>query len=690
MMRTRSISRGYSTLRRTSRRVCPFSILIPFVQTDSVQILDALLEVRPFTFALDVAALASRREYLNLDKWLADNVTAHGADFLHAVIAFLDIKMESEKATRISDPPVDHRTMPLSPQTITTFLRVLRNNSSIMRESDVDYCLDIRNACLQIHPRLMNVIPGSDAEPGISVVSYSAEIEAEVDGIYKQMYDEQISIDDVIALLQRNKESTNPRDHEIFSCMLHFLFDEYRFFQSDYPPRELAMTGYLFGSLIQYQLVDYIPLGIAIRYVVDALHCAPETKLFKFGIQALSRFESRLAEWQPLCQALFKIPHLLETRPDLAAAIHRAIANASEHSSNIDLRLGSGPAVEPPPVFNAVQSDPVEGESEQPTEEVSDKILFIVNNLAPSNFESKISEMREHFKEQFSWWFANYLVDQRVSTEPNNHQLYLRLLDALDMPLLLRFVLNETFVKSASLLNSEKTLNSSSERTILKNVGSWLGKITLARDRPIKHKNLSFKDLLIEGYEHGRLTVAIPFVCKTLEPCANSKVFRPPNPWLMAVISLLAELYHFAELKSILKFEIELLCKALEIDLDGVQATTILRNRPLADTLTGTGLPGYVGIDALPMGDYGGLPGSESQMTLLGPASPSESQRALGAHIENILSSLLPLVQISPQYQPLHTNQSFKRAVQMAVDRAVREVSFFCGTLPRTSTEQAL
>ena len=660
-------------MRRTSRYVCV--LLFTFSSLNWLsQILDALLEVRPFTFALDVAALASRREYLNLDKWLADNVTTHGADFLHAVITFLDIKMESEKATRISDPAVDHRTMPLSAQTITIFLRVLRNSSSIMRENDVDYCLDVRNACLQIHPRLMNLVPGSDAEPGISVVSYSAEIEAEVDGIYKQMYDEQISIDDVIALLQRNKESTNPRDHEIFSCMLHFLFDEYKFFQSYYPPRELAMTGYLFGSLIQYQLVDYIPLGIAIRYVVDALNCAPETNLFKFGIQALSRFDSRLAEWQPLCQALLKIPHLLEARPDLAAAIHRAIANASEHSSTIDLRLGSGPAIEPPPVFNAVQPDPVEGEPERPTEEVSDKILFIVNNLAPSNFESKLTEMREHFKEQFSWWFANYLVDQRVSTEPNNHQLYLRFLDALDIPLLFRFVLNETFLKSASMLNSEKTLNSSAERAILKNVGSWLGKITLARDRPIKHKNLSFKDLLIEGYEHGRLTVAIPFVCKTLEPCASSKVFRPPNPWLMAVISLLAELYHFAELKSILKFEIELLCKALNIDLDSVQATTILRNRPLADTLTGNGLPTYVGIDSLPMGDYGGLPGSESQMALLGPTSPSESQRALGAHIENILSSLLPLVQISPQYQSLHANPGFKRAVQMAVDRAVREV----------------
>jgi CCR4-NOT transcription complex subunit 1 len=83
--------------------------------------------VRPFAFALDVAALASRREYLNLDKWLADNVTAHGAEFLHAVIAFLDAKMEGEKAARISDPAGESRTMTLNPLTITIFLRMLRN-----------------------------------------------------------------------------------------------------------------------------------------------------------------------------------------------------------------------------------------------------------------------------------------------------------------------------------------------------------------------------------------------------------------------------------------------------------------------------------------------------------------------------------------------------------------------------------
>ncbi|KAH9951492.1 Not1-domain-containing protein [Amylocystis lapponica] len=643
-----------------------------------LKILESLLEVRPFTFALDVAALASRREYLNLDKWLMDNVTAHGADFLHSVIAFLDLKMESEKATRVSDPAVEHRTMPLNPQTITIFLRVLRNSSSIMHESDVDYCLEVRNACLQIHPRLMNLVPGSDAEPGFSVVSYSPEIEAEVDGIYKQMYDEQITIDDVIGLLQRNKASTNSRDHEIFSCMLHFLFDEYKFFQSFYPPRELAMTGYLFGSLIQYQLVDYIPLGIAIRYVLDALNCPPDTNLFKFGIQALARFESRLSEWQPLCQALLRIPHLLEAQPGLAASIQRAIANAGDDSgATVDLRtLIVLPAPDPVPVFTAIQPDRLEGETDVPPEEVTDKILFIVNNLAPSNFDSKLADMRDQFQEQYCRWFAHYLVDQRVSTEPNNQQLYLRFLDALDNFPLSPLIQHETLIKSAALLNSEKTMQSASERTILKNIASWLGMITLARDRPIKHRNLSFKDLLIEGYDNGRLIVAIPFVCETLKPCAKSKVFKPPNPWLMAVISLLAELYHFAELKLNQKFEIEMLCKCLDIDLDTVQVTTVLRSRPLNDTLAGPPLPDYVGdIDSLPMGGYDPAQmQGDGQVLPMGPASPSDTQRVLDAHIENILSSILPLVTINSQLAPLNTNPTFKRAVQMAIDRAVREI----------------
>lgn len=293
-------------------------------------------------------------------------------------------------------------------------------------------------------------------------------------------------------------------------------------------------------------------------------------------------------------------------------------------------------------------------------------------------FDSKLSEMQEQFQDAYARWFANYLVDQRISTEPNNHTLYLRFLDALNRERLSKFVLQETFIKSATMLNADRTLQSSAERVTLKNVGAWLGTITLARDCPIKHKNLSFKELLMEGYDNGRLIVAIPFVCKTLEPCAKSSVFRPPNPWLMAVVSLLAELYHFAELKLNLKFEIEVLCKGLDIDLDAVEATTILRNRPIADTLAGPPLPEYVSdIDSLPIGGYDPAAApihDDPQVLALGPSSPADSQRAVGAHIEAILSTLALHIQINPQLAPLHVNHVFKRAVQLAIDRAVREV----------------
>jgi CCR4-NOT transcription complex subunit 1 len=76
----------------------------------------------------------------------------------------------------------------------------------------------------------------------------------------------------------------------------------------------------------------------------------------------------------------------------------------------------------------------------------------------------------------------------------------------------------------------------------------------------------------MDAVASNRLIVAIPFVCKILEQCKSSKVFRPPNPWLMALLGFLAELYTFAELKLNLKFEIEVMCKNADFDLKGIHA----------------------------------------------------------------------------------------------------------------------
>lgn len=43
-----------------------------------------LLNGTPFAFVIDLAALASRREYLKLDKWLTDKIREHGVSFCQA------------------------------------------------------------------------------------------------------------------------------------------------------------------------------------------------------------------------------------------------------------------------------------------------------------------------------------------------------------------------------------------------------------------------------------------------------------------------------------------------------------------------------------------------------------------------------------------------------------------------------
>ncbi|BGP66545.1 CCR4-NOT core subunit cdc39 [Rhodotorula toruloides] len=694
-----------------------------------LKMLDQILELRPFVLALDLAALASRREYLNLDKWLTGQIQQHGGQLVRATLEFVGHKVQHELRRQELDHPPEPTTLALNAATIAIFMRVLRAHHELFTGNDVELFKEVRTQCLQLHPRLMNFSPkNSESEPGMAVTSFSPEIEAECDALYKRMYEQEISVDKVVTALRQAKDSDNQHDHEFFACFLHGLFDEHRFFNT-YPPKELALTASLFGDLIQYHLIDFVPLGIAVRYVLDALRNPPDSNWFRFGIQALARFQSRLSEWPQLAHSILSIPHVQQLHPEVANTAREALLQreGGENGSSLG-GLDVGPEQELPREperlpFSAIHVEESGGDPEAPDEQTSDKILFIVNNLAPSNFETKVKDMVSRMEPLHFAWFAHYLVAQRVSIEPNNHQLYQQFLEALKMPKLVKRVLHETFVKLATLLNSDKTVQSSTERTLLKNLGSWLGGLTLAKDKPIRHSNIAFKQLLIEGYDSNRLIVAIPFVCKVLEQCSKSRVFRPPNPWLMAILRLLVELYQFAELKLNLKFEIEVLCKSLDVDLKDVEPTEILRNRSKelaaqqaaaaqaqAAVLPGqqggvpqtsvelalanfaqqqqqAGAGGHLGQDvdehglrtgfasaahhALPAA---GAPGEAARLPpMLGVNQPGYSlslQDTVSAALQNLPS----LVVFNSQLPMFTSNPALKRLICLAIDRAVREI----------------
>ncbi|GAA5970047.1 hypothetical protein JCM3765_004764 [Sporobolomyces pararoseus] len=691
--------------------------------------LDEILDnLRPFELVLDMAALASRREYLNLDKWLTSQIKSHGGGLVRATLEFVGHKVGHELNRQEMEISTEPTTLAFNAATIAIFMRVLRANHELFTGTDVELFKEVRTQCLQLHPRLMNFSPkNSDSEPGMSVTTFSPEIEAECDALYKRMYEQEIPVDKVVSALRQAKDSDNAHDHEFFACFLHGLFDEHRFFNT-YPLNELSLTAYLFGDLIQYHLIDFIPLGIAVRYVLDALRNPPDSNWFRFGIQALARFQGRLSEWPQLAHSILSIPHVQQLHPEVANKARQALVQreggengAGDLPGGVRESAGPGAFDQEPPAhpervaFTAIHVDTDGGDPEAPDENTSDKILFIVNNLAPSNFDNKVKDMMDRIEPNHFAWFAHYLVAQRVSIEPNNHQLYQQFLDALKMPLLVKRVLYETFVKLSTLLNSEKTVQSSTERTLLKNLGSWLGGLTLAKDKPIRQNNIAFKQLLIEGYDSERLIVAIPFVCKVLEQCAKSRVFRPPNPWLMAILRLLVELYQAANLKLNLKFEIEVLCKSLDIDIKDVEPTDLLRNRPTAKDLAAAqqsqaaaalvaaqqasqqqpadlalaslAAQGHLQHDVDEHGLRSGFgPTSAAHHAL--PAAGTEHARQplmLGVNqpgyslslqdtVSAALQSLPNLVVFNPQLSLFASNNSLRRLVCVAIDRAIREI----------------
>ena len=135
-----------------------------------------------------------------------------------------------------------------------------------------------------------------------------------------------------------------------------------------------------------------------------------------------------------------------------------------------------------------------------------DKVHFIVNNISLANMAEKAREVLPSLAEQWPW-FAVYLVVKRASIEPNFHSLYISLLDAVDDKQLFRLVLDASFSNVKALLSSNKVKTNSGERSLLKNLGSWLGQLTIARNQPVLMRDLDIKGLILESYQTGHMIV---------------------------------------------------------------------------------------------------------------------------------------------------------------------------------------
>ena len=730
-------------------------------------------------FSIAIAFVMADSEYLQLKPWLVEKLSqkATSSVFAAAMISYI-AKTHTSAAPRGGDgegaPLVSIENIAISLQILQALdgsvlsQPLLPSDGSQASGKTIGESLKaVVEHCLAAHPTLR----GSVASPGMSgnstnpITSQGAapspgasdDVEEMATAYFQKIYTSEQSIGEVVEMLKRFKTSGNSKENEIFACMVHNLFDEYRFF-SKYPEKELRITGILFGTLIQEQLVSSITLGIALRYVLEALRKPPSPpgttsssgKMFHFGMFALEQFKGRLHEWPQYCSHIVQIPHLKDGYADLVSEIEGAMLESqnrpSAPTSNMagkpqspKERLGA-PTVKPedpiralsgsaPPSSNSsaaslelpaavlhADSSPriaefgpklgravtefgdEDREYESPTDTILDRVQFLVNNLAPSNVEGKAQELKEMLEPKYFGWLGHLLVVKRISTQANHHSLYLNLLDQLGEygKGLVEAILESVYHNIGKLLRSPKITTSSSERSYLKNLGIWLGQITLSRNRPILQIMLDCKELLLQGYETGKLIAVAPFLAKTLEGAKSSVVFRPPNPWLMGLLGVFRSVYNVEGLKMNIKFEVEVLCKNLGIKLEDIPLKTLelaKRVAPVKERNPDFNIKSTK--PAAPQGPAGATPpllGASDAKAALSLPTPgrgsSDGASASGGSEDTVIPNLAAYVTVNQSLTQLLqqasqssgsvlaslTSESLKRSVPVAVDRAIREI----------------
>ncbi|KAJ1653643.1 CCR4-NOT core subunit cdc39 [Dispira simplex] len=553
---------------------------------------EVILSAKQFPFVLDFALVCHRRGYLAFDHWLAAFALESGTLAISAILEYIRYKFNLE-AMRQEGETVP-KALLLHPNEIALLIKLCA--AAQLSAEQMAFLKALYTTFGKLQPGLA---AACDEVP----LPVAVEVEKTAESFYLRLYKGEITIGQLLEYLTILRDSLEARDNKIFLCVVSCLLDEYKFL-TNYPEKELTIYSYFFGSMLAQALFPRPQFALAVKLLVEALQSDTNGPLFRFGTLALAQLKECLNHWPVMCRVLGQITSFMQSKVEVANYVRSLLEVIKDPTfasymvedpyysfdglniPGLDVIAKEDQPVPFPAV--AISTAPDGLEFMEPNEEIRDKIHFIMNNVAQNNLDTKGDEMKEVLDRDTYLWFCKTILVQRASNQPNYHGLYIELLEHLDNKILFRCVLHETFVNIRILLNSDVTLKDFAERSHLKNLGAWLGGLTLARNKPIKHNHVAFKELLLQGYDSGRLIVAIPFVCRVLEQASKSHVFKPPNPWVMAIMKVLVELYKFAELKLNLRFEIEVLCKALSLDLNTIEPTQYLSSRPVKPATAST------------------------------------------------------------------------------------------------------
>ncbi|ETV91054.1 hypothetical protein H310_14294 [Aphanomyces invadans] len=673
----------------------------------------AMLHSNYYSLAITMAIVGANHDVLGLESWLVDRLKKALLPFATSLVAYLH-RNASRAIPKAQLTPATSHVFTL--ESLGVVAKCLLHLVTLPPYLVAEVKAIVMKAAppkdeMQPSPQQQRELPppssttASASPPPPSNAVTVEMIEEQANAYFQQIYTSEQNINDVVAMLKRFQSSKDETERQIFVCMIHNLFDEYRFFPR-YPETELRITGVLFGKLIEHQVLPSTFLQTALRLVLESLREPPASKFFFFGACALQQFVPRLRELPAYCMNLTQIAHLQHALPEIMRQVHQVTRSLDPSATNVATGAPATPAAvqvtipttapaspkKQPATSPKILATPVAAPaimdvrhifSQESIEQVTDivepeasivdRLHFIVNNMSISTLEGKLAEVRHLLAPDYFVWFAQYLVGKRIATQPNYHTVYLIFMEKINQPHLEHAIFKTALQHVHKLLTSGTITTNSQQRSLLKNLGSWMGLMTLGRNKALLQRDLDLKELLYVGYETGHLIAVTPLVAKILEGCKKSRVFKPPNPWIMGLIHAMSELYNVPDLKLNLKFEIEVLFKSFKLNVeDQLKANLLHTRRPPPRN----GNPDFnIKVDkvVVPIEAKALL---QQQASSAKPSTPKTPPVKVPAPVtvseSTVIPNLASYVSVNPDL-PLH-HVNLRRLVPLAVDRAIREV----------------
>ena len=218
----------------------------------------------PFTicndhnFSIKLALLAIKRDFLNMDQWLSERISTIGDDFIESLLDYIKENIISQ-CREVTSNSAKENVLEKSQLNLENLAQIFENLTPNKIGKNQNISKRIEAEIANTYKSIFEMFDELQSQP-----PNSEEIEDATNKIYQNLFNSEVSVNEIVEKMKAYRNSQNSKESEIYACMIHSIFDEYRFFHQ-YPEKELTLIANLFGQLINQKLLDGIIETIALK-----------------------------------------------------------------------------------------------------------------------------------------------------------------------------------------------------------------------------------------------------------------------------------------------------------------------------------------------------------------------------------------------------------------------------------------